>query len=252
MAEGGITSTREPARAHALLVLGLAAGVLGAAWSLARPAAEPLPDAAAARVGERLILRADWARAVAAVESERRSPLAAAERRRVLERLVEEELLVQHGLSLGMVEQDRRLRAQLVQDVLAGAPREPAPDEAVLRAHFEAHREWFAGAGRVRVVVHGPAPPVPDVLLTPAKLQAYLGPDLARAALALAPGQRSAPVDGVSVTLIERAPAAAPAFEDVIAEVRADWQRRADERAARALIDELRAQRDVTLAPDLR
>lgn len=245
-------------RASALLLAGMIAGVAAAGWSVMRGGAG-LPDDAVARVGERLILRADWQRAVNAVASERRTPLTAADRRQILARLVDEELLVQHGLALGLVEQDRRLRGQLVADVMAAAAAiAPAPDEPALRAWYDAHRDYFATPGRLRVRAvradgGAASPPLPDALLTPAKLREYLGPSLTEAALQLAPGEDSAPLGPQRVVLrvLEREPAATPPFEAIREDVRASALRAAEEQAVRELLASLREVARVAVRPDL-
>jgi hypothetical protein len=184
------TSARAP---RWLLVAGLVTGATLAAAGLRVAPAADLPPEAVARVDRQLILRDEWLRAVAAVASERRTPLTEADQRHILERLIDEELLVQHGVALGLVEHDARLRSTLVSQVLqatASAAREPA-DEAALRAFHDANRGFFAPAARLRVRAaridaQGARrpfePAVPDALLPVAKLQAYLGPTLTAAA----------------------------------------------------------------------
>jgi hypothetical protein len=241
-----------------LLVAGLAAGAaLGAAGLRVAPA-PALPPGAVARVDGQVILRDAWLRAVAAVESDRRAPLTEDDHRHILERLIDEELLVQHGVALGLVERDARLRGTLVSQVMQAAAQAARvePDEATLRAWFDAHRERFTPAARLRVRAwrvgadgaRAPfAPPVPDALLPPAKLQAYLGPALTRRAMELAPG---ATVDTGEVVLevVESQPGAAPPFEAVRLEVRRELLRRADEAAVRALLAELRERTPIVIA----
>jgi hypothetical protein len=241
-----------------LLLAGLAAGAaLGAAGLRVAPAPS-LPPGAVARVDGQLILRDVWLRAVAAVASDRRAPLTEADRRHILERLIDEELLVQHGVALGLVERDARLRGTLVSQVLQAAAQAARvePDEAALRAYFDAHRERFTPAARLRVRAWrvGPGgareafqPAVPDVLLPPAKLQAYLGPALTRRAQDLAPGE-VLDAGGVGVELVESRPGAAPPFEAVRAEVRLEVLRRADEAAVLALLAELRERTPIVVA----
>ncbi len=255
-----------PAIARTLLIAGLAAGMLMAASGVLERD-DALPPQAVARVNDRLILRDAWLRAVAAVSSERRTPLTEADKRHILERLIDEELLAQHGLALGLVEQDRRLRGQLVQQVLqtaaaAGAGREYSDDE--LRAFFDQNRDFFSPPARLRVAAaridadgrRGEfLPPVPDALLPPAQLRTYLGPSLTQAALALAPGEVSEPqavANGYAVIeVLEREPGATPAFEAVREQVRAELQRRTDEEAVRRLLQQLREDNSVVVSGEV-
>jgi hypothetical protein len=181
------------------------------------------------------ISRDDYVRAVAAVAGDRRTPLAAADEQRILDRLIDEELLLQRGLDLGLVRQDRTLRSQVVaatMTLLARGDGGPPSDEAV-RAFYEAHRDYFTSAGRLRVRqvfvrVGGSvgeeaartraldaarrlragetidavrahdgddeAVPIPDVLLPPTKLREYVGETAARTALETSPGTTTDPV----------------------------------------------------------
>jgi len=246
-----------------LLIAGLATGTaLAAAGLMAAPVAPSLPPQAVARVNQQLILRDAWLRAVAAVASERRAPLTEADQRHILDRLIDEELLVQHGVALGLVERDGRLRSTLVSEVMlaaTGAAR-AAPDESALRRFYAENHERFAPAGRLRVRAwrldavgarQPYEPALPDALLPIAKLQTYLGPALTAVAQGLQPGQASAPIDSpggrVVVELVEAQPGSAPPFEQVRDQVRAEAQRRADEDAVRALLAELRGRTPIVV-----
>jgi len=245
-----------------LLVAGLAAGaVLAAAGLRAGPGANDLPPHAVARVNQHLILRDAWLRAVAAVASERRAPLSEADQRRILDRLIDEELLVQHGVALGLVERDARLRSTLVSEVMAATrTAEAPPDEAALRRFYEEQRDFFAPTGRLRVrawrlgadgarLTFEPA--VPDALLPVGKLQTYLGPALTGRALQLRPGETSEAIAGpggtVVLQLLETRQDPAPPFEQVREQVRAEAVRRADEAAVRELLADLRERNRVVL-----
>jgi hypothetical protein len=228
---------------------------------------DALPSQAVARVNERLILRDAWLRAVAAVSSERRTPLTGADKRHIIERLVDEELLVQHGVALGLVERDRRLRGQLVQQVLQTATAANAGDdysEAELQAFYAAHQDFFATPARLRVAAirvgpdgrrHDFLPPVPDALLPPAELRTYLGPTLTQAAIELQPGESSAPIahgaGHVVLEMLAREPGEAPPFAQLREQVRMEMQRRADEAAVRQLLEQLREDNRIAISSEL-
>jgi parvulin-like peptidyl-prolyl isomerase len=89
-----------------------------------------------------------------AVATDKRDPLRSEDRQRVLERIIEEELLVQRGLALGLARHDRRVRSDLVATVIDSVvsdvnEREPSNDE--IAAFYNANRDFFAGPGRLRV-----------------------------------------------------------------------------------------------------
>jgi len=140
-------------RARWLLALGAATGLATAIGSLVGGTIDrPLGSDAVAVVNDTPIRREDYLRALGAVASDRRTPLDDADKRRILDRLIDEELLLQRGLALGLAERDRSVRAPLVAatiDLLARANREPT--DAELRAFYDAHREYFTDPGRVRV-----------------------------------------------------------------------------------------------------
>jgi len=270
------------------LAAGAAAGVALAAWGLlgtdARGAA--LPDGAVASVNGTLLYADDYTRLVEGVESDTREPVSPELRRRILDRMIDEELLVQRGVELGLVESDRRVRADITQAMIQSIvveteDEEPEADE--LRRFHAEEGAFFTQPGRVRtgqvffrVATPSDEPallaraeqarqrlvageplervraelgdqevsPIPDALLPPAKLREYVGPTALRAVMELAPGAVSAPVRsgmGVHVfVLVEREDARVPPFEQVEGQVRAEWVRRAGDRALRGYLDELR------------
>lgn len=250
-----------------LLITGLLAGIVTAASGVLDNDSNDLPPQAIARVNDRLILRDAWLRAVAMVSSERRTPLTEADKHHILNRLIDEELLAQHGLALGLVEQDRRLRGQLVSQVLqtasaASAGRELDDDE--LRRFYAEHQDFFTPPARLRVSAvqidangqrRAFMPPLPDALLPPGELRTYLGPSLTKAVLELQAGETSAPIaHGAGQAVLEvlqREPAATPTFEQVREQVRAEMLRRGDEDAVRRLLKQLREDNRVVMSSEL-
>lgn len=148
MAQGGT-------RAIAWLAAGALAGLLAAGLSLLRSGGDApvLPEGAIATVNGAVLRSADYQRALAALESDRRNPVGAAEERFVLDRLVDEELLVQRALELGLAKSDRLVRNQLVAAMIAAVTDDAAltePDEAALRGFHAAHPDRFTEPGRLR------------------------------------------------------------------------------------------------------
>jgi parvulin-like peptidyl-prolyl isomerase len=221
-------------RARWLLALGAATGLAIAAASIVsgtRGAA--LPSDAVAVVNDVAIRRDDYLRALGAVASDRRAALDDVDKRHVLDRLIDEELLVQRGITLGIARRDRIVRAQLVAatiDLLASTTAEPSRDE--LRAFYEAHPDYFTEPGRLRarqilVRTEGRSEesartraasaarrlragdafdavrtelgdeetvPIPDTLLPAAKLREYVGETAMTAALECPVGETTDPV----------------------------------------------------------
>ena len=285
-------------RARWLLVLGTLAGVALAGAGLVRaPGAPGAGTAEVARVNGVPVRSETFERVLGALAADKRTPLSDADRARVLERLIEEELLVQRAQELGLAESEPGIRkalvSALVDSVVAEAESEE-PDEAELRRFFEERRAYFAAGARLRIerlefrpradgasapapreraraalaaleggeatdavrarLADEPALPVPDVLLPPASLREYVGPELLDAILDAPEGRWTGPFDsdGTSALarVLERRAAEAPAFEALAPQVAAEWRRRAADRALREYLDALRRDAEVVLAPD--
>lgn len=229
-------SKTSPRRPTVLLVGGALLGAMLAAAGLTTSGGGgALPPDVVAMVNQAPIRTEDYVRMCEAVAADRRAPLEATDRQRVLDRLIEEELLVQRGLTLDLPRLDRRVRADLTQTVIdgiAGEANARQPSEEELRTFYDAHRDLFAGPGRLRVRqvfirVTAPSDPaalaradqaaqrlrageaidavqaslgdsplaaLPDAPLPPSKLRDYLGPTALRTALDLDVGEVSDPV----------------------------------------------------------
>ena len=276
-------------RGRALLAAGAAAGLAAALWgALGPPARDRVGNDVIATVNGVAIGRADYQRALGSLVADKRSPVTAADERRVLDNLVDEQLLVERGLELGLGEQDIAVRKALIdamiQFAVAGAAgREP--DEAELRRFYAERPQLVLSDARLRVrVVSFPsrdaarvesmrrallggasfddavrkagAEPVavPDTLLPPGKLADYAGPAVRDAALAMTPGDVAGPLDvgGVPsfVLLVDRTAPTAPPFEQVRDAVAEEWRRRQAEAALAQYIGSLRRSAVIDYAPD--
>jgi parvulin-like peptidyl-prolyl isomerase len=143
-------------RAPAVLAIGAAIGVVLAATGLVnvRRSGSSLPRGAAASVNGEIIRSADYQRTLAGVASDRRDGVGAGERRQVLDRLIDEELLVQRGIELGLPRHDRKVRADLTAAVIASAiagSDDVQPTQAQLQAFYDENRGFFTRPGRLRL-----------------------------------------------------------------------------------------------------
>lgn len=66
------------------------------------------------------ILYKDYQRALSLFAQDKRDPLSLEDRELVLERLIQEELLVQQAMSSDLMRSDRRLRSAVLQSMIAG------------------------------------------------------------------------------------------------------------------------------------
>lgn len=144
-------------RAQWLLALGAAIGLATAAGSLlleGQARVGELSNENVASVNGVPIRTNHFLRAVEGLASDRREPLSEDDRRHVLDRLIEEELLVQHALDLGLAQRDRRARSYLVSSVLDSIVAETAgydPEPGEVEAFYEENADYFARPGRLHV-----------------------------------------------------------------------------------------------------
>lgn len=219
----------------ALLGLGASAGIIIASlglveqWSFS-PA--QLPQNAIARVGERLITRQRYQQLLSDLASDKREPLKPEDRQFVLDRLVDEELLIARGIELGLAESSPEIRKAFAANVIAQVVTEAQvspPTEEDLRRLFESDRGFFSSSARYRLLwlrlngsgnyagqtagqayrqLRSGASPdqviistaglervniLPDVLLPMGKIRDYMGPDLALLVTGLESGEYSSP-----------------------------------------------------------
>lgn len=146
-----MTTSKNLLIAGALLGLSLA---LGAALLETRPAIFASSDGISARVNDATISAQEFDRAVEALAGDKRNAITNADRMGVLERLIEEELLVQRGVEIGLVDSDRSVRKAIVNAmvgyVLANrSGHDPTDDEV---AEFYAKNlDYFSKTTRSRV-----------------------------------------------------------------------------------------------------
>ena len=111
--------------ARALLALGAAVGITLAATGALSPLDErgrSLPSGALVRVNDTLITEEEYARSLDLLATDKRNELTDADRRHVLKRLIEQELLIQRGVEIGLVSSDPSVRkaiaAAMIQSVI--------------------------------------------------------------------------------------------------------------------------------------
>jgi hypothetical protein len=285
-------------RPAVLLALGTVLGLAVAMAGFLAPGGSwpQLPANAVAVVNGETVAREEYERAIAALTTDRRSPLSSSDHRYVVDRLVDEELLIQRALDLELVRRDRRLRGELVSVMVQSVVSEVAeadPTTEEVTAFYAENRDYFTQPGRVRlrqIVIDGSQDrdgngglgraqagrsrllagepfervredlgaveiaPLPDALLPPAKLREYLGPTAVRAAMDLESGEVSEPVRSAAgyhvLQMLERELPRIPPLDEIEAEVRAEYRRRAGERALRGYLDALKRTADIRIAAD--
>lgn len=255
------------------------AGLLLALSGLLASPTPALPDHVIARVDGQDILRRDFERAVSGVRQARRQPLSPEEERAILQRLIDEQLLLSYGLDLDLVRNSPQLRKQTVDTVLEllrAEARQDSPATDELQDFFERNRAYFSQPAELKLRLYrsdrrapllalreallrgdppglSPDPSLPEARLPLHKLHALLGPRLSEAAATLdtpGPGEVLALDEGHALLqLLEMRPAHSPELADIRLRVEAEWRRRQGETRFEALLEDLRKRYPVQLAP---
>ena len=148
---------RQARRPGVLLAVGALVGVGLAAAGLstaASPGTHWLPEHTVARVNGESVRLEDYQRVLNALAQDKRDPLDNAQRQHVLDRLIDEELLVQRALELGITRSDSKVRKDLTTAVIDSVLAETGdvqPTDEQLRVFYGQHRDFFAGPGRLWV-----------------------------------------------------------------------------------------------------
>ncbi len=188
-------------------------------------------DGVAAKINDSQISREAYETHIGRLAADKRNPLTDDDRAHVLERLIEEELLIQRGVEIGLVERERSVRAAIVQSminaIIADTLTMDVPEKD-LAAFYKDNGRYFVGAAQLHIralmirkgqdvevararaekaqtalmagapvaqvrETYGDAQIVraPDGLLPAAKLRDYVGPTVLEAALGLDRGDVS-------------------------------------------------------------
>lgn len=281
----------DPKIARIGLIAAGGVGLAAALWSaLGGGGLQPLPPGGPviARVDGVDILRADYDLAVEALTLDKRNPLTSEDRARALNRLIDEALLVQRGLDMGLGETDPAARKAIVQAMLqfatqAAAARMPQPGEldAFAKARPELLRDQdsirvraisFAvadapGAARFRAAIAagqsfaqaahasgGALEPIPDALVPMDRLAGVGGPRVQEAAASLNAGEVAGPIStGDRILFLYVVERRAPELRDIATSrdiVEAAWRRQIEAEAVDDQLAALRRRAAIAKAPD--
>ena len=275
----------DPTRANRLFVVAVLAAGVAAMLMVVRPelSLTALPEDVVATVNGAPITRATYLRARQALREDRRRGEQPGDAQHVLDRLIDEELLVQHALSEGLQRSDLRSRANLTSAalaVLSTTAEADEPGEAELRAFHEEHSARFVTPPGVvlerRFHASGAHEDVNDAAALAAFEDAIDAPvplpagALGRRRLTRAFGATAAerllapdapvgewlgpfPHDGGRsvVRITQRSEGEPQAFKVVREQVAALYRRTAGERAVRAFLDAQRSASEVAVTDTL-
>ncbi len=287
-----MSSNNQPHWQRLLFLGGVIIGLTLAGYSAlngGRAANPALPPGAIASVGDTIILRADFVRALKAVSAGKQNPLTQEDEAAILQRLIEEEILVQRALDMQLVHQDPALRNALVdaitKDIVARSRAKPV-SPVLLRDYFFKNKARFARPARVYVravfLPKGDAaaqmaafdralanastpqylgqqfgqytPPVPDGLIPLQKLKDYVGPNPVNALDSLGSGEWSDWIEDKAgvwrIYLVNRTRARTPELESIQTQVEAALLDERDDAALRSYLNRLTRKTRITLSPD--
>jgi len=240
-----------------LLAGGMLVGAALAVFYIVRvpDTAEPTTDAVA-WVNDRPISRASYERALEAVAGDRKGgTLREDDRERVLQRLIDQELLIDRAIELGLHERDPQIRNQLATTMIDFLVRRAedeatAADEAELRAFYEEQQFRFERSPQYRVAVEGGAVPLPGGLVLAKEIEQRLGPSAARMVTELEVGESVDIGEGggrYTVRLLERRNGAVVPFDEARDAVEAAYLRDRSETAVREFLEVARQRTDIRM-----
>jgi hypothetical protein len=238
-----------------LLAGGMLVGAALAVFYIVRvpDTAEPTADAVA-WVNDRPISGASYERALEAVAGDRKGgTLREDDRERVLQRLIDQELLIDRAIELGLHERDPQIRNQLATTMIDFLVRRAedeatAADETELRAFYEEQRFRFERSPQYRVAVEGGAVPLPGGLVLAKELEQRLGPSAARMVTELEVGESVDIGEGggrYTIRLLERRNGVVVPFDEARDAVEAAYLRDQSETAVREFLEVARQRTDI-------
>lgn len=108
----------------------------------------------AARVNNTFIPEEEYARILLATQQGLKRKLTAEDRKQALQTLIDEELIFQEALVLGLARKDPAVRKNLIQTLIQGATFlavEKTPDEETLRAFYDKQKNFFQASTMVTI-----------------------------------------------------------------------------------------------------
>jgi len=281
-----------PLQSIGWLVSGLVLGLLAVLFSVLTPSWEGTDNAGiVAVVNDTAITREKYLSYLQALSVDKKDPIGAEDSRYVLQRIIEEELLVQRGVEVGLLESDKRSRAALVNGMISmttTAAEAKAPSEEELAEFFQENIDYFTPTARLRarqLIVKGEdaerraaeayrllvagesfqmvesafgttvALSVPNSLLPPAKLREYLGPTLTQMLVEQPAGFVTQPQPMSNgfriVLLLDKEVGKAPALDDIREQLEAEYVRRSGDRALREYLEWLKDRADISYPSEL-
>lgn len=241
-----------------------------------------------AKIDERAISKEKYETYLTSIAQSRKAGLMESDPENILERMIDEELLIQRGIDLGMIENDAEIRSTIIQKMIGSIIAEaddlriskkdlekfysanqdlftPSPKLQLIRLSFDGDqktsglqaRDFLANGDLVaaKSLAAIEVISLPNALLPAMKVREYIGPYLTQVALGLQEGEVSELIelDGRFHLLVplQKIIQSAPLFDDVYQEVESEFIRFKGEEMLDEYLDDLRNWYDVVKADDL-
>ena len=259
------------------LIAGALAGLLAAGYGILRQAdsGNKLPANAVARVNDQIISRDIYDRALSRLGA---NSTADDEKAWMLQRLVDDELLVQRALELGMAQSDTEVRNAIVNSLIASITAEAdaaSPADEELAQYLTENADRFSYTASVSVAAWqtddesiaqsfisalrnegdaatsnliGPIPDLPPGLMPVEILRDYLGPGIAAAAADMPVGSSAVFARRgrwLVVQVLEKKSAVVTDLGTVRNRVLLDYRRSLADQTLKDYVDDLRRRADV-------
>ena len=269
-----------------LLLLASIIGTLLAIYSImdSNKNYSSLPDNVAAVVNDKIIPSERYQTVIQLIKNDKRDDLTDIDRKMALERIIEEELLVQYAYQNGFLEADDLLRKSIVRSVVDSIAEQSIsviPNEKTLRDFYQDNLPLFTIEEQFRIVILSSqngsdinagkiiwqdSYDIPLLMneigsikkleissdfISKYRLGTLIGPLLRDVVLSLKLGETSEPLETIYgysiVTLIDKKDRVVPDFKEINEIVLQEYKRRQRETILNDLLSDLKRQSDINI-----
>ena len=241
-----------------------------------------------AKIDERAISKEKYQSYLESIAQSRKTGLIDSDPENILERMIDEELLIQRGIDLGMIENDSEIRSIIIQKMISSIISDaneltisqndlenfyslnedlftPSPKLHLIKLSFKSNNKELAIKARdfliagdfakAKSLAENEVITLPNTILPTMKIREYIGPSLTQIALDLEEGEVSELIEfderAHILILIKKIISSAPPFGDVSKEVESEYIRYQGEQMLDEYLEDLRNWYDVVKANEL-
>ena len=241
-----------------------------------------------AKIDERAISKEKYQSYLKSIAQSRKTGLIDSDPENILERMIDEELLIQRGIDLGMIENDSEIRSIIIQKMISSIISDaneltisqndlenfyslnedlftPSPKLHLIKLSFKSNNKELAIKARdfliagdfakAKSLAENEVITLPNTILPTMKIREYIGPSLTQIALDLEEGEVSELIEfdeqAHILILIKKIISSAPPFGDVSKEVESEYIRYQGEQMLDEYLEDLRNWYDVVKANEL-